>query len=213
MKTSSSGLTLMKHSSSTEGIFMSTSSKNFDLREIAGDLLNLVKDRAKDAATPSVKPDAVMIQNAVLATIEDEAKNAAEIVRAISLASADTWSPTSGEIQQTLAKLTEAKFVSAKLEGDRKVYAITKTGKTQLKNAPATDAASQPTEPRRKFSAFPDLADLTGINCSQEFLRAASKLAPAMLDLAKTGTKDQQAAAAALLDETRHKLHVILAEK
>lgn len=192
---------------------MCTSSKNFDLREIAGDLLNLVKDRAKDVTAAGLKPDALKIQNAVLATIEDEAKNAAEITRAIALASAGTWSPTAGEIQQTLAKLTEEKFVSAKVDGDRKFYSITKTGKAQLKNAPTTEATAKPTEARMKFSGFPDLADLTGINCSPEFLRAASKLAPAMIDLAKTGTKSQQAAATALLDETRHKLHVILAEK
>jgi DNA-binding PadR family transcriptional regulator len=194
---------------------MSNTSKNFDFRELASDLIGLVKDRTKDVASSTAKPDDNRVQAAVLSAISETPKNASEIKRLISLASAGAWNPSSGEIQKALTTLESDKSLTAKLEGDRKVFSITKAGKAKLKSAAAetTEANTDESKPKMKLSGFPDLADLTGINCSPEFLRAASKLAPAMIDLAKTGSKTQQAAAAALLDETRHKLHVILAEK
>jgi DNA-binding PadR family transcriptional regulator len=192
---------------------MSTASKNIDLRELAGDLIGLIKDRAKDAASEVTKPDAAMIQNAVLSTIAEEPKNAAEITRVLTLASAGAWNPTSGEIQVALTTLTTEKLATAKVDGDRKVYSITKAGKTRLKDAPTASESTAGTEARRKFNSFADMATMAGINLTPGFREAAKKLAPVMLDMAKTGTKAQQAAAAALLAETRDKLHAILAEK
>jgi DNA-binding PadR family transcriptional regulator len=192
---------------------MSTASKNIDLRELAGDLIGLIKDRAKDASSAVTKPDATMVQNAVLSTIADEPKNAAEIARVLTLASAGAWNPTSGEIQVALTTLTTEKLASAKVDGDRKVYSITKAGKTRLKDAPTASESTAGTEARRKFNSFADMAAMAGINLTPEFREAAKKLAPVMLDMAKTGTKAQQAAAAALLAETRDKMHAILAEK
>ncbi len=185
---------------------MSNTSKNFDLRELAGDLIGLVKDRAKDVASSAVKPDETRIQTAILSTIAEDSKNAAEITRAIALASAGTWSPSSGDIQKALTKLEAEKLISAKLDSDRKVYSATKLGKANLKAATDQPEAEGSTEPTSK---------LTGslMACKPEFLRAASKLAPVMLDVAQTGSQSQQVTAAAVLEETRHKLHVILAEK
>jgi DNA-binding PadR family transcriptional regulator len=194
---------------------MSTASKNIDLRELAGDLIGLIKDRANDAASAVSKPDAAMVQNAVLSTIADEPKNAADITRVLTLASAGAWNPTSGDIQVALTALTGEKLATAKVDGDRKIYSITKAGKARLKDAPAaTESTSNSSdEGRRKFNALADMATMAGINLTTEFKRAAKNLAPVMLDMAKTGTKAQQAAAAILLAETRDKMHAILAEK
>ena len=192
---------------------MGTASKNIDLRELAGDLIGLIKDHAKDAANAVSKPDAAMVQNAVLSTIADEPKNATEITRVLTLASAGAWNPTSGEIQVALTTLTTEKLATAKVDGDRKVYSITKAGKTRLKDAPAASKSTAGNESRRKFNSFADMATMSGINLTPEFKRAAKNLAPVMLDMAKTGTKAQQAAAAALLAETRDQMHAILAEK
>jgi DNA-binding PadR family transcriptional regulator len=192
---------------------MSTTSKNIDLRELAGDLIGLIKDRAKDAASAVSKPDTAMVQNAVLSTIADEPKNAAEITRVLTLASAGAWNPTSGDIQVALTALTGEKLATAKVDGDRKVYSITKAGKARLKDAPAAGEHDAAAEATRKFNSFADVAKMTGINLTSEFKKAAKNLAPVMLDMAKTGTKTQQAAAAALLEETRDKMHAILAEK
>lgn len=191
-----------------EGKPVSTSSKNFDIREFVGDLFTIVKDRAMDAGQPrtSTQPTSEQIEVAVLATLVETPKNAAEIVSALALTSAGVWMPTAGKIHPILSKLTEEKSVSVKTDGDRKVYSINKTGKTALKNA-AEKPAAEPAGTRSTGSTK------NLLNCDASFLKSASKLGPVMLDVAQTGTREQQQAAAAALDEMRNKLHVILAEK
>ena len=187
---------------------MSTSSKSFDLRELVGDLVTLVKDRASDAgqARASAQPASEQVQLAILATLADGSKNASEIASSLALAAAGTWAPTTGKIHPALAKLTEEKKISAKTEGDRKVYTITKAGKSAIK-----DGAAQPAPEAGAARSAGSTRNL--MNCDSSFLKSASKLGPVMLDVAQTGTREQQQAAAAMLDEMRKKLHVILAEK
>jgi len=187
---------------------MTNTSKSFDFRELFGDLVTLVKDRATDAGQSrmATQPSGDQLEIAVLATLADDSKNAAEVVDALALTSAGVWSPTVGKIHPVLAALTEAKKISAKTEGDRKVYAITKAGKAALKEAAANPVAENAST-RRSGSS------VNLLNCDATFLKSASKLGPVMLDVAQTGTREQQQAAAAVLDEMRNKLHVILAEK
>jgi DNA-binding PadR family transcriptional regulator len=187
---------------------VSTSSKSFDLRELVGDLVTLVKDRASDVgqARGSAQPTSEQIELAILAVLADGSKNASEIVLALSLTAAGAWAPTTGKIHPALAKLTEERKASAKTEGDRKIYTITKAGKSAIK-----DGAAQPAP--ESGAARSAGASRNLMSCDASFLKSASKLGPVMLDVAQTGTREQQQAAAAVLDEMRNKLHVILAEK
>jgi DNA-binding PadR family transcriptional regulator len=187
---------------------MSNTSKNFDLREVFGDLLSQVKERAADFGQPRTvsQPTSAQIEVAVLASLAEAPKNAAEIVSALSLSSAGTWVPTVGKIHPILTALTEAKKASAKTDGDRKVYSITKAGKAALKEA--ADNPVVETADARSARATKNLLD-----CDTSFLKSAAKLGPVMLDVAQTGTREQQQAAAAVLDELREKLHGILAGK
>jgi DNA-binding PadR family transcriptional regulator len=187
---------------------MSNTSKNFDLREVFGDLLNQVKERAMDfgQTRTSAQPTGAQIEIAVLATMSETSKNAAEIVSMLALSTAGTWAPSVGKIHPVLANLTEAKKVSAKTDGDRKVYSITKAGKAALKEA-AENPITETTTPRANGQAK------NLMNCDATFLKSTTKLGPVMLDVAQTGTREQQLAAAAVLDEMRHKLHGILAGK
>lgn len=185
---------------------MANESKSFDLREFAGDLIGLVRNRAQEIASNATRPAVEQIQTAVLSTLNLESGNAAEITKSIALASAGSWKPSAGDIQQTLKTLEANKLVTAKLDGDRKVYSITKAGRAELKST-----ASKPEENEKNVKESANLG--AWMDCKPEFLRAATKLAPAMLDIAQTGSKAQQAAAAAVLDQTRHQLHSILAEE
>ncbi|MEY3845869.1 MAG: hypothetical protein RJA66_136 [Actinomycetota bacterium] len=187
---------------------MSNTSKNFDLREVLGDLLSQGKERAADFGQPRTvsEPTSAQIEVAVLASLAEAPKNAAEIVSALSLSSAGTWVPTVGKIHPILTALTEEKKASAKTDGDRKVYSITKAGKAALKEAAENPVVE--TADARSTRATKNLID-----CDTSFLKSATKLGPVMLDVAQTGTREQQQAAAAVLDELRDKLHGILAGK
>jgi DNA-binding PadR family transcriptional regulator len=187
---------------------MSNTSKNFDLREAFGDLLSQVKERAMDFGQPrsAAQPTSEMIEVAVLAALSEAPKNATEIFSNVGLSSAGSWVPTIGKIHSALTALTEGKKVSAKTDGDRKVYTITKAGKAALK-----EAAAKPVN--ESASARPSMPNMNLLNCDATFLKSATKLGPVMLDVAQTGTHEQQQAAAAALDDMRHKLHGILAGK
>ena len=189
---------------------MSTSPKNFDLRELVGDLVTLVKDHAKDVGQSrgTAQPSAEQIELAILATITEAPKNATEIVAALALAGAGVWAPSTGKIHPVLAKLAEDKKMTAKTDGDRKVYSITKAGKSALKDAAENPVQEAAAGTNRSMGSTKNL-----MNCDATFLKSASKLGPVMLDVAQTGTREQQQAAAAVLDEMRHKLHGILAGK
>jgi DNA-binding PadR family transcriptional regulator len=110
--------------------------------------------------------------------------------------------PSSGVIHSTLNELIASKLATAQVDGDRKTYAITKAGKKAL--ATALEA------PVREAEAPNSKSDS---NCNASFISSASKLGPVLIDIAQTATSEQKKKAAEVLEEVRHRLHVILAEK
>ncbi|MEY4423486.1 MAG: hypothetical protein RLZZ258_589 [Actinomycetota bacterium] len=183
---------------------MSTSGKNFDLNAIASDVVAAVRSGFSDLRNPSTnrEPDSDAIKVAVLSVIEHEALNAIQISAAIRLANAGLWVPSSGVIHSTLNELIASKLATAQVDGDRKTYAITKAGKKAL--ATALEApVSEAEAPNSKSDS----------NCNASFIYSASKLGPVLIDIAQTATSEQKKKAAEVLEEVRHRLHVILAEK
>jgi DNA-binding PadR family transcriptional regulator len=176
------------------------------------ELIGFVRDRASDARGRGFSPNPTgkQIDNAILNTISTGAKNVTEIVKAISLASGGTWQPTSGQVQTALSGLIERELAASKNKGDRKVYSITKSGVEAL--AAATNVSAAEASVADSAATKPS-SNLTWMTCDPAFLKAASKLGPVLLDIAQTGTRDQQTRAAAILENARHELHVILAEK
>jgi DNA-binding PadR family transcriptional regulator len=197
---------------SFEGNKMGASPKNFDLRELVGGFLTVVKDRVGQtpSSSSSKRPAEAQLKTAILAAISLEAKNSQEIVTAIALSSGGALTPTQGQVQTSLALLSEEKLVSSKTVADRKVFSITKSGKETLKEA-GENPISEDHDSDAGQSRF-NWPTMNVLSCDATLLKAASKLAPVMLDLAQTASNEQQKLAAKVLDDARHKLHVILAE-
>lgn len=189
---------------------MSTTSSNFDPRQAIEGLFGYVKDMATSSLKGSVKsqPDSERVEAAVLASLESGSKTAAQIVKAIRLAAGETWAPTDGQVNSSLARLLASDSVSVKTKGDRKTYSLTKKGEAALDEARENLAETPSITPASKLNM-----NFNWMTCDSSFLTAASKLPPVMLDIAQTGTKEQQIKAAAILDKVRHDLHVVLAEK
>ncbi len=189
---------------------MSTESKSFDPRQVVDELINFVRERASDARNRgfAAKPTEQQIEVAILSAISTDSKNVTDIIKAISVASGGTWQPTAGQIQSSLAKLIEAESASSKNKGDRKVYSVTKTGLEAL-----AAAANQTDDPKADQTSTKNSSSLSWMTCDPKFLKSASKLGPALLDIAQTGTREQQTRAAEVLEKARHELHIILAEK
>lgn len=191
---------------------MSNSTNSFNPRQTATDLFGFVRDWAARASskTFSPKPNQSRIRAAVLTAISKESLNARQIADSISTASAGVWSPSDGEIQRELVDLVESGFATTKNKSDRKTYKISTQGETELQRL--KDLKSEEFESKLNGNAsWPSATNL--LSCEPNFLSNATKLGPVLLDLAQTGTKQQQAAAAKVLEKARHDLHVILAEK
>ena len=185
---------------------MSTTSKNFDPSQMIDELIGFVRNRANDMRGRANKanPNQKQAEAAVLNAIATESKNAAEITRGISLSSGGAWVPTSGEVQATLKLLTESGLATSKTKGDRKIYSITPAGLEALDAADFTEATRDSGEQGYTSKGW--------MTCDRNYLYSATKLGPVLLDLAQTGTRDQQTRAAEILEQARHQLHVILSE-
>lgn len=169
------------------------------------------------------------LRTAILSALGGEAKNGHQVMQAIAAASGGAWMPTAGQVYPMLQQLTDEGLLSAHVDGERTVYALTDAGREAA--AAAHEAATGGES--RESSARPgwkrpewDLSELVDrmsgrwndhwsehrAEHSTAVPRAGAKLAQAAAQVASTGTKEQQERAAALLDETRRALYAILAE-
>jgi len=181
------------------------------------------------------------LRTAILAALGGEAKNGHQVMQAIAAASGGAWMPTAGQVYPMLQQLTDEGLLSAHVEGERTVYALTDAGREAA--AAAHDASSAHDGEARTGSrgswpsngwtmpewrkpdwTVPDWADRMSGRINDRMTehraahttalpRAGAKLAQAAAQVASTGSKEQQERAAALLDETRRKLYAILAEE
>ena len=195
---------------------MAETPNSFDWKETLDELKGFVRARAGAmSGQPQHKPSASQLETAVLSALAAEPKNAAQVVSAISLASAGSSSVNASQVHPVLAKLTEAELVKAKNKDDRKVFSITDLGREALAaagekladEAAETDASAGSSSSKLGWGSTKDW-----LQFDPNFMKSAAKLAPAISDVAKTGTRKQQEQASKVLEEARRQLHVILAE-
>lgn len=187
---------------------MATASNSFDLKNIIDELVNFAKTRTADlqGKRPAAAASAEQLSIAILAALETAPKNAKQVGDSIALANGGSWVPSAAQIRLSLEQLIEQELVQVATKKDRKVYSLTKQGVQELAGASAKFAKTkQSTDaPSGTSSSMPW--------CDPQFLVAASKLGPVMLDIAQTGTRAQQQQATQLLEALRHELHKILAD-
>lgn len=184
---------------------MNSSSNGFDLRSVVGELREFVSSRNWDSKNAVPAPSESQIELAILSALSQGPKNAQQVIAALAVASAGALKGNSAQVHAALTRLAQAELVAVKAEADRKIYSITNAGQSSLGSAQA-DSDEQDQEQSGSNSAP------SWLKFDPEFLKAASKLAPAIGDLAKTGTRAQQEQATQILKDARHQLHKILAE-
>jgi DNA-binding PadR family transcriptional regulator len=121
-----------------------------------------------------------------------------QLITAIAARSGGAWTPAPGALYPTLQLLTDEGLVTAALDGERRVYALTETGRTAAASASAT------TTPGSRDGARPQ--DLLALP------RSGAKFAQALAQFGRDNTPDQRARAVAIVDEARRRLYAILAE-
>jgi DNA-binding PadR family transcriptional regulator len=187
---------------------MSDRKNSFDIRPILESISDTIRS-AGDSMSTSMRPAQVWTESglraAVLRALVSGPKTGHDIIGSIH--DANTWGikPAASKVYPLLESLLDELLVSVAVVKDRKVYTLTKAGKSAEKLLVAEETANDETESGWDITQW---ADPNG-----NLTTASRRLARAAFDLARHGTKEQQEAAAAAIDEARRKIHEILAAK
>ena len=139
------------------------------------------------------------VRTAILVALAEEPMNGYQIIQAIEASTKGAWKPSPGSVYPTLQLLADEGLVSSEQVGERKVYSLTEAGK---ETAAEFSGGPMPEEPRRSWNSERNTA----------LPRAGAKLAQAAVQVAQSGSSDQNERAVAAVDEARRKLYAILAE-
>ncbi|MFF0178131.1 PadR family transcriptional regulator [Micromonospora sp. NPDC005223] len=140
------------------------------------------------------------VRGAVLALLTERPMHGYEMIQEIDSRTGGAWRPSPGSIYPTLQLLEDEGVIAtaADSEGGRKRFALTEAGQAE-----AADAAQTP--------PWAEFAEQT-VNSWHDIRDAGGQAMQALRQVMTTGTDDQRARAAQVLDETRRKLYAILAE-
>lgn len=144
------------------------------------------------------------LRASVLTALADGPKTGHEIIRVIGETSPSGKKPATSAIYPLLEAFSDEGLVKVQVKKDRKIYELSSEGQMAFESLPELEGDEEaglgwPT---------PKWVDLKG-----EVPIAASRLAKVAIEVSQFGSKEQQQAAAAAIDEARKKIHAVLAEK
>jgi len=134
----------------------------------------------------------------VIALLAERPMHGYEIIQELSERTGGLWKPSPGSVYPTLQLLEDEGHVVAEAEGGKRQFALTESGREL-----AAGFAGQK-------APWEQVTDAT----EPEIVRlrdAAGQLLGALMQIGQAGSPEQQAAAEAVLHETRRKLYTILA--
>ena len=137
------------------------------------------------------------VRAAILTLLTDETMHGYQITHEIEKRSNGAWKPSAGSVYPTLQMLADEGLIEAKEADGRKTYTLTHTGKEE-----AATLSPAPWETNTGWDAAR----------STVLPKAASKLAQAVVQVARGGTLEQAQEAVTVIDEARRKLYAILAQ-
>jgi DNA-binding PadR family transcriptional regulator len=112
---------------------------------------------------------------------------------------------SAGSIYPLLESLQDKVHIKVNVKKDRKVYSLTSEGKAELKSRPEEPLAEAESTQNSWTPKWVDLRGAVAVS--------SARLAKVSLEVSQYGTKEQQDAAAAAIDDARKRIHEILSEK
>jgi DNA-binding PadR family transcriptional regulator len=140
------------------------------------------------------------IRTAALLLLAEEPRNGYQIMQEVEERSGGVWSPSPGSVYPALAQLEDEGLIRSEETDGRKLFVLTDAGRSVLEERPA----DRPAPWEEMSGAVSDRAHELG--------RLMREVAYAFVQVMKTGSESQVAAAREVLVRTRKDLYRILAD-
>lgn len=176
---------------------------SLNLRSVISQLGESVRNNggfSPEKLRQAAKQNPEQLRGEVLLTLSSGPKNGQEVINAIAEVSVR---PEASQIYPLLENLVDLGLATMKPKNDRKVYALTKTGKEAAASVQANPKPSAVSE--SAAWGIPSWVDLNG-----ELPKSLLNLSRVSFEVSKSGSKEQQSEAAKVIDEARRKIHLIL---
>ncbi len=139
------------------------------------------------------------IQTAVLRLLAESPMHGYQIIQELTSRSGGAWNPGPGSVYPTLQAMEDQDLVTSTLDGTKRVYSLTDTGRAA--------AAARETTTRTPWD---DMAEASGPRI--ELRQALHSLMAAAAQIERTGNDDQIAKAMDQVDQARKGIYLLLAE-
>ncbi len=140
------------------------------------------------------------IRLALLSGLTEGPAHGYELIQRLSARTGGRWKPSPGSVYPTLQMLEEAGLVSASQQDDKRVYAITEAGQTELQAKMAEAGGPPPWMDPESAGSHDDLR------------RAVAQLVMAAKQIGMSDNQTHIDTAAGVINEARRKLYQLLAE-
>jgi DNA-binding PadR family transcriptional regulator len=137
------------------------------------------------------------VRVAILALLDERPMHGYEMIQELEQRSDGNWRPSAGSIYPTLQLLEDEGLVTGEEHEGKRRFSLTDDGRKAV-----AERAEQPPP----WEAAAEAGE------GQEIWGALRQFAPAVAQIGKVGTPDQQARAAKIVDDARKQLYSILAE-
>jgi DNA-binding PadR family transcriptional regulator len=159
------------------------------------------------SSSSAVKPD---LELGVMAALSSGAKNGAGVTSHIRLSSAGTYNPTQAQVQSVLESLIEKRSAKIVVREDQRLYELTKAGTAEFESREISEPAGEVGHNHTvgcSECSIKNWAPHAGV------LAAGARLAQTVAESAGPSHSSKHQHVVDLLDDTRRRLHEILAEK
>ncbi len=143
------------------------------------------------------------VRAAILSLLAEQPMHGYQLIQLIEERSGGAWKPSPGSVYPTLQLLTDEGLIEVEESGGRKTYSLTEAGQAEAGEADRSWASAETAD--KAESAH-------GPRHGGPLRSAGTNLAQAVVQVGRTGTPDQIAEAAGVLDDARRKLYSILAQ-
>src|SRR5262249_43989644 len=139
------------------------------------------------------------VRAAILALLREGPRNGYQVMAEIDERSGGAWRPSPGAVYPALRQLAGEGLIEAEESGGRRTFSLTEAGRSHIEETPETARAAWESMAADSAEEMPGL------------VARAAQLAASIVQMAQAGAPGQIRAAEALLDQTRRRMHQILA--